>query len=168
MRPYKGIADLLEAWDGVEDAELWIAGMPRMDISPLRRAAPPNVRFVPRFITDAELPAFFGRADLLVLPYREVDQSGVLFTALAFGKPLLLSDAGGFPEIAATGAARTFPAGDAAALQAALRELLADRSALAEMARAARSAAEGPYSWQAVAARTLTLYESLLRQNRAR
>ncbi len=48
-----------------------------------------------------------------MLPYREIDQSGVLFTALAFGKPLLLSDVGGFPEIAATGAARIVPAGDA-------------------------------------------------------
>ena len=97
----------------IEDAELWIVGMPRMDIAPLLAAAPPNVRFVPRFIGDAELPAFFRRADLVVLPYREIDQSGVLFTALAFGKPLLLTDVGGFPEVAATGAARTVPPGDA-------------------------------------------------------
>jgi len=33
------------------------------------------VRFVPRFITDSELPAYFQRADLVVLPYREIDQS---------------------------------------------------------------------------------------------
>src|ERR1700682_51586 len=32
LRPYKGIDVLLEAWRGIEDAELWIAGMPRMDI----------------------------------------------------------------------------------------------------------------------------------------
>ena len=106
MRPYKGIDLLLEAWRGIDGAELWIAGMPRMDISALTAAAPPGVRFVPRFIGDDELPAYFRRADLVVLPYREIDQSGVLFTALAFGKPLLLSDVGGFPEIAATGAAR--------------------------------------------------------------
>jgi glycosyltransferase involved in cell wall biosynthesis len=168
MRPYKGIDLLLEAWEGIDDAELWIAGMPRMDISPLRAAAPPNVRFVPRFITDEELPTYFRSADLVVLPYREIDQSGVLFTALAFGRPLLLSDVGGFPEIAATGAARTFPAGDVSALQGSLRELLADRSALAGMAESARALAEGPYSWGAVAARTLALYESLLRENRRR
>ena len=110
MRPYKGIDLLLEAWRGIDGAELWIAGAPRMDISALRAGAPPGVRFVPRFIGDDELPAYFRRADLVVHPYREIDQSGVLFTALAFGKPLLLSDVGGFPEIAATGAARTFPA----------------------------------------------------------
>ena len=96
-----------------------------------------------------------------MLPYRETDQSGVLFTALAFGKPLLLSDVGGFPEVAATGAARTFPAGDAAALHTALRELLADPTALSAMAERARAAADGPYSWDEIARRTLELYGSL-------
>ena len=162
MRPYKGIDLLLEAWRGIENAELWIAGAPRMDISALRAAVPPGVRFVPRFIGDDELPAYFKRADLVVLPYREIDQSGVLFTALAFGKPLLLSDVGGFPEIAATGAARTFPAGDAAALRDTLRELLGDEQARSALANRARELADGEYSWQRIGQRTLALYESLL------
>ena len=40
--------------------------------------------------------------------------------------------------------------------------LLADPVALGEMARAARDAAAGAYSWDAVARRTLELYEALL------
>jgi glycosyltransferase involved in cell wall biosynthesis len=168
MRPYKGIDVLLQAWHGIEDAELWVAGMPRMDISPLRAAAPANVRFVERFITDPELPAYFQRADLVVLPYREIDQSGVLFTALAFGKPLLLSDVGGFPELAAAGAARVVPAGDPGPLHEALRELLGDPDARARLAAGARAAAEGEYSWERVARATLALYESLLRENSRR
>ena len=164
IRPYKGIDVLLEAWRGIDDAELWIAGMPRMDIAALRAAAPAGVRFVPRFIGDQELPAYFRRADLVVLPYREIDQSGVLFTALAFGRPLLLSDVGGFSEMAGTGAARTVPPGDAAALHAALVELLGDPSARARMAAAATAAAAGAYSWEAIGVRTLALYESLLRE----
>jgi glycosyltransferase involved in cell wall biosynthesis len=162
MRPYKGIDLLLEAWRGIKGAELWIAGMPRMDISALTSAAPPGVRFVPRFIGDDELPPYFRRADLVVLPYREIDQSGVLFTALAFGKPLLLSDVGGFPEIATTGAARIFPAGDRLALHDALEELLEDRATLSAMADSARASAAGEYSWDALARRTLALYERLL------
>jgi glycosyltransferase involved in cell wall biosynthesis len=162
MRPYKGIDLLLEAWRGIEDAELWIAGAPRMDISALRSGAPAGVRFVPRFIGDDELPAYFRRADLVVLPYREIDQSGVLFTALAFGKPLLLSDVGGFPEIAATGAARTFPAGDTDALHTSLRELLDDENARAKLAARAGELAHGEYSWAAVARKTILLYERLL------
>ena len=161
MRPYKGIDVLLEAWRGIDGAELWIAGMPRMDISALVAAAPPGVRFFPRFIGDTELPAFFRAASLVVLPYREIDQSGVLFTALAFGKPVLASDVGGFPEVAATGAARLVPAGDPRALHEALAELLADPGALAAMSESARAAAAGEYSWASVAERTLALYRSL-------
>jgi glycosyltransferase involved in cell wall biosynthesis len=164
LRPYKGLDVLLDSWHGIDDAELWIVGMPRMDISHLRDTAPANVRFVPRFVHDAEQPAYFARADLVVLPYREADQSGVALTALGAGVPLLLSDVGGFPELAATGAARTFPAGDVPALHAALRELLADPAALAVMSERARAAAAGPYSWDAIARRTLDLYETLRRE----
>jgi glycosyltransferase involved in cell wall biosynthesis len=162
MRPYKGLDLLLEAWRGVEGAELWIVGMPRMDIATLRAMAPPGVRFVARFISDSELARYFRRADLVVLPYREIDQSGVLFTALAFGKPLLLSDVGGFPEIAVSGAARTFPAGDAGKLHDALNGLLDDRDALAQLGEHARAAAVGQYSWEQIGRRTLELYDSLL------
>ncbi len=164
MRPYKGIDVLLQAWRGVdgqapiEDAELWIAGLPKMDISALQAAAPANVRFDPHFVTDDELPAYFERADLVVLPYLQADQSGVLFTALAFGKPLLLSDVGGFPEMEDTGAARIVPAGDAHALGQALRELLHDRAALTEMCVKARAAAHGRYSWETSARAHVELY----------
>lgn len=162
LRPYKGIDVLLEAWRGIDDAELWIVGLPKLDLAPLRAAAPPNVRFVPRFVADDEIAAFFGRADLVVLPYREIDQSGVLFTALAFGNPLLLTSVGGFPEVAAHGAAELVPPGDAAALHSALVRLLADPAARERLAAAARAAAAGPYAWSAIADRTLALYRSLL------
>ena len=69
------------------------------------------------------------RADLVVLPYRNIEQSGVLYTALAFGRPLVLSSVGGFPEIAEQGAARLVPPEDPEALAEALRELLADPAA---------------------------------------
>ncbi len=165
LRPYKGLDLLLEAFRQVEGAELWIVGNPRMEVEPLRAAAaaaPGRVRFVTRFIEDAEIPAIFRRADLVVLPYRDAEHSGVLYTGLAFGKPLVLSALGGFPEVAATGAARLVPPGDAAALAAALAELTADHTARERLARAAREAAAGPYSWDAIAAQTLALYQELI------
>jgi glycosyltransferase involved in cell wall biosynthesis len=161
LRPYKGIDVLLEAWRGIDDAELWIVGLPKMALAPLRAAAPSGVRFVPRFVADVEIPTFFRRADLVVLPYREIDQSGVLFTALGFGSPLLVSAVGGFPEVAATGAAELVAAGDPAALHAALVRLLEDPAARGRLAAAARAAAAGPYAWDAIAERTLALYRSL-------
>jgi glycosyltransferase involved in cell wall biosynthesis len=163
IRPYKGLDVLLEAWRGIEHAELWVVGPPRMDIEPLRAGAPPGVRFMPRFVPDAEIPAVMRRADLVVLPYRAIDQSGVLFAALAFGRPLLLTDVGGFPEVAATGAARLVPPDSAGALHDELVRLLGDAPARAALAAAARAAAAGPYSWDAIGRRTLELYEELRR-----
>jgi len=164
IRPYKGVDVLLEAWRELAPAaELWVVGMPRMDLGPLRAAAPPSVRWVPRFVSGAELAAVFRRADLGVLPYREIDQSGVLFTALAFGLPVVASAVGGFGELAATGAAELVPPGDPAALATALGALLADRQRRDGVAAAARRAAapDGPHGWDTIALRHLALYAEL-------
>ncbi|CAB4870227.1 MAG: glycosyltransferase [Actinobacteria bacterium] len=164
MRPYKGLDVLLDAWGDVTDAELWIVGRPRMDIEELRRQAPESVRFVTRFVDDREIPAIFAAAALCVLPYLEIDQSGVLATALAFSTPLLLSDVGGFPEVAALNAARTVPAGDPQALAAGISSLLRDPAALQALSDAGRSLATGDWSWERIA----ELHESLYRQVIAR
>jgi glycosyltransferase involved in cell wall biosynthesis len=161
LRPYKGLDVLLEAWRGIDGAELWVVGMPRMDTAPLRAAAPPGVRFVERFLPDAQVGALFRRADLAVLPYREIDQSGVLFTALGAGTPLVLSAVGGFPEVAAAGAAKLVAPGDPAAMHAAIARLLADPGARERLAAGARRAAAERYSWEAIAARHLALYARL-------
>jgi glycosyltransferase involved in cell wall biosynthesis len=157
LRPYKGLDVLLDAWrlaDKPAGARLWVAGMPRMPVS----IDAPDVDAALRFVSGSELAGAFRAADLVVLPYREIDQSGVLFTALAFGKPLLLTRVGGFPEIA--GAELVAP-GDPQALAEALTALLGDPAKLARMAEASRAAAAGPYSWDAIARRTLDLYASL-------
>jgi glycosyltransferase involved in cell wall biosynthesis len=165
LRPYKGLDVLLEAFREVEGAELWIVGNPRMDLEPLRSAASRctgTVRIVARFVDEAEIPALFRRADLVVLPYLDAEHSGVLYTGLAFGRPLLLSDVGGFGEVAAHGAARLVPPGDAGALAREIVALTADPSARAELAAAAERAAAGPYSWREAARRTMDLYRELL------
>jgi glycosyltransferase involved in cell wall biosynthesis len=166
VRPYKGVDVLVEAMRQVEGAELWVVGRPLGEsIERLRRLAPPNrVRFVDRYVADPELPAYFRRADLLVLPHRRVDMSGVLFAGLAFGKPMVLSDVGGFGELVGeTGAGRLVPPGEPEPLAAAISELLADRDEREALAGRAAAAAAGPYSWDRIAERTLALYEDVSR-----
>ena len=163
LRPYKGIDVLVEAWQGIEAAELWIVGAPRMDTASLRAAALPSVRFVERFVSEGEAAALFRRADLAVLPYREIEQSGVLFTALGFGVPLVLTDVGGFPDFAAAGAAELVPPGNAAALHDALADLLGDPARRATLAMAALRLADESHGWDAIARAHLALYDALLR-----
>src|SRR6202000_2601973 len=105
----------------------WIVGRPLSDLAALRAAAPANVRFVPRFVSDSEQAALFDRADLVVLPYARGARfgfSGVLATALGFGRAAVVSDVDGFAELVGLGAARAVPAGGAGALGEVLRELL--------------------------------------------
>ena len=162
LRPYKGIDVLLEAWQGVQVGELWIVGAPRMDIAALRASSPPSVRWVPRFVPDPELPAYLRRADVVVLPHRRVDQSGAAFAALAFGRPLLLSDVGGFRDLGAAGAACLVPPEDPDALRSELARLLEDSDVRERLAQRARMAAAGPYAWEGIGERTLALYRSLV------
>jgi glycosyltransferase involved in cell wall biosynthesis len=162
VRPYKGVDVLVEAFREVEDAELWVVGRPlEVSTEHLRLLAPrERVRFVDRYVSDAELPAFFRRADLLVLPHRNVDVSGVLFAGLAFGKAMVLSDVGGFRELVSEhGAGRLVPPGDPHALAAAINELLGNGDERRRLEAAAAAAAAGPFSWDRIAEQTAAVYE---------
>jgi len=166
LRPYKGVDVLVEAFQQMEGAELWVVGRPWMDVEPLKRAATrakAKIRFVDHFVPDEQVPAFFRRADVVVLPYRRIDQSGVLYTALAFAKAIVLSDVGGFSEVGRVdGAADLVAPGDPLALREALRRLIAQPGARAELEQRAATAAAGRYSWDDIARRTLELYEGLI------
>ena len=98
------------------------------------------------------------RAALVVLPYREIDQSGVLFDALGLGKALVLSEAGGFGEVEA---AAHVPVGEADALAAVLDRLLEDPAARADLEARATRAAATTYAWSDVAVRHEALYRAL-------
>ncbi len=166
IRPYKGTDVLLQAFSRIRGAELWIVGKPRMpmeELHALADRAPGRVRFIDRFIPDAEIPAFMRRADLVVLPYRNIEQSGVLYTALAFGRPLILSAVGGFSEIAERGAARLVPPEDPEALADAIEELIADRDTAASLAAGAEREAASISSWERIGESTVALYRDLQR-----
>src|SRR5215216_431235 len=163
IRPYKGAEVLVDAFRQIEGAELWVVGRPlEVSIEHLRRLAPPGrVRFVERYVSDAELPAYFRRADLLVLPHRNVDVSGVLFAGLAFGKAMVLSDVGGFRELAEHGAGALVPPGDPGALAAEIGRVLANSDERRRLEERAKAAAAGPFSWDRIAAQTASLYEQV-------
>jgi glycosyltransferase involved in cell wall biosynthesis len=52
-----------------------------------------------RYIPDAEVAYFYRCADLLVLPYRRIYQSGVVLEAMSYGSPVLVSDIPGMLEV---------------------------------------------------------------------
>jgi glycosyltransferase involved in cell wall biosynthesis len=52
-----------------------------------------------RYIPDDEVPLFYSKADLVVLPYREIYQSGAVLLAMSYNKPVLCSNLNSFKEI---------------------------------------------------------------------
>ena len=171
IRPYKGLDVLLDAWPAVRaavpDARLLIAGRvlgdPDGAARAERMAADPGTSVTAdlRFTPTEEFAGALLRADVVALPYRRIDQSGVLFAALALGRPLVASRVGGFAEVVEqTGAGACVAPGDPAALADALIAVLGDPERRAAMAAASRAAADGPFAWDAIAAATERVYAS--------
>lgn len=92
----------------------------------------PGVTVEPRWVPETELPTLLAAADLVVLPYREATQSGIVPQALAMGVPVVATPVGGLTEQLAAGggliareaSAPAFAEAVAAALEPATLEAL--------------------------------------------
>jgi glycosyltransferase involved in cell wall biosynthesis len=166
IRPYKGLDLLLAAWPAVREqvpeAVLLVHGRSLGGDADAARAlamADQGVVAEIRYASAGEFAGDLRRADVVVLPYRSIDQSGVLFTALALGRPVIATDVGGLGEVLGpTGAGVLVPPADPATLAAALAALLLDPARRAAMGEAARAAAAGEWSWGRAAAATEAIY----------
>ena len=111
IRPYKGLEYLIAAFSLllVQDAgyRLIIAGEQKKGsedyaelIEKLIHNGVTAGTIIPKFefIPDEDAELYFKAADLLVLPYKEIFQSGVLFLSYGFGLPVLATDVGSFRE----------------------------------------------------------------------
>lgn len=108
ITPYKGLEILVEAFQKSLSPEdnyrLLIAGRPEVASEagywyPIREALSEDVQkgrvlLRAEHIPDEETELYFKAADVLVLPYRGIYQSGILFLGFSFGLPALASDVG--------------------------------------------------------------------------
>lgn len=171
IRPYKGLDLLLPAFAEVQRAlpaaRLVVAGLPRPSFRPYARQIErlglgERVRTDLRYLPQTAMDDYLAAADLVVLPYRDASQSGVLGAALALDRPVVASATGGIPEMLAESAGEMLvPAGDVAALAGAMTRLLADRDRAAALGRRAGEAARARFSWSRCAASTAALYREL-------
>jgi beta-1,4-mannosyltransferase len=100
VRRYKGVTGLTEAFAQTAAAEpdwtLRIAGRPSTEELAAElhtaAAADPRVSLSLQFLSDAELVHEIGAAELVVLPYREMHNSGGALAALSLDRPVLVPD----------------------------------------------------------------------------
>lgn len=111
------------------------------------------------FIPNDELPLYFSAADVVALPYNRITQSGVILTAFSFGKPVVATRVGSFPETVLEGQnGYLVDPKDSYQLAEALRRILQDENKLAEMSRFTKIHADEKYDWNRIAAQTIRLY----------
>jgi len=170
IREYKGLDVLLRALpeiaQRVPDARLVVAGDPIDPVEPLQTLAAElgvaeRVEWRLRFVPREEVAALMAAATVAVLPYRQIDASGVLADALGHGRPTVVSDLGQVGEtVRRFGAGAAVPPEDPAALAAACVHLLGDPEALAA-AFAGVERARAALTWDAAAEAHERLYEGL-------
>lgn len=165
---YKGLAYLIEAMEHilvkVPDAKLVIAGT-GSDLERHRSVIEKNPNFIlyDRYIPNEEVAELFQKASIVVLPYIEATQSGVLAVAYSFGKPVVSSDVGSIAEVLInykTGI--LVPPKDVYKLAEAILYLLQNDSVRKEMGYNALSMAQKELSWQSVAFKHLNCYDELI------
>lgn len=178
IAPYKGVEFLADAFTKVAAREknlrLIIAGRPKgseaywaevlakINASSVRDRVILKIEYVP----DAETEIYFKAADILILPYTHIFQSGVLFLGYNFGLPSIAADVGALKDDIVEGETGfIFPPRDAKALAQAMEKFFASElfANLASRRANIREFAFEKYSWTKVARITTEVYARLLK-----
>ncbi len=105
IREYKNVPALIRAFRNIEDRDiiLCVAGRPNPDNigGGLHWAAgtDPRIRLHLQQVPKDRVQFFFSAADLVVLPYRDILNSGSALLALSFNRPVLVPDRGAMGEL---------------------------------------------------------------------
>jgi glycosyltransferase involved in cell wall biosynthesis len=180
--PYKGIEYLLGAFrllltDQQAKYRLIVAGEPKKGskeyLHEIQRSVERNfdqgqVTLRMHFIPDDEMELYLKGSDVLVLPYKEIFQSGVLFLAYSFGLPIVATDVGSFREDIVEGSTGFLcKPGDQAELAKAIETYFASDlyKNLKVRRRELKDYANANHSWHAVAELTRNAYAKMLERD---
>jgi D-inositol-3-phosphate glycosyltransferase len=177
ITPYKGLEYLIAAFRQLlarhEDYRLIIAGRPtgrEKYWTAIREAICEDIqrgRVLLRadFIPDDEAELYFKAADVLVLPYRQIYQSGVLFLGYSFGLPVLAADVGSLKdEIVEGKTGFVFRPEDPVDMARAIEQYFASDlfADLDSRRQDIRDCATERHSWDVVVQMTMCVYAGLL------
>ncbi len=116
-----------------------------------------------RYVPGSEVANYYSAADIVVLPYRRIYQSGVLLMAMSYGKPIVASDIEGMAEVVEDGAnGYLFPSGDADALADKLLEALSDYEGLRAVGEKGLAYVEEHHDWSEIGRVTAECYRSIV------
>lgn len=172
IREYKGLDMLLDAFEICirkgRPFRLVIAGAthsPELENRYNQRikqiSTDDSITFHASFIPSERVAAYFTACDVVILPYKEIDHSGIVHLAYSFGRPLITTDVGDFAEVIEDGkSGYLLKENNAECLSETMLEAFSNTTRLENMGDRARKLSETKYSWLEIAKRTGKLYES--------
>jgi glycosyltransferase involved in cell wall biosynthesis len=170
--PYKGLDSLIlaEPWiaQQIPEVRIVIAGEGE-DFAQYRRLMVHPERFLVlnRHISDTEVAEIFSQASVVVLPYIEASQSGVIPIAYTFARPVVGTTVGGLPEMIEDGVTGLLvPPSNVEKLASAIVTILRDDTQRTRMGRAGRRKIELECAPDVIARQTLDVYQSALLTDR--
>lgn len=169
---YKGLDYLLDAMKEIQkthEIKLLIAGSG--DLSPyhtkISKLDPRLVEIHNFFIPDSDVPKFFERAKIIVLPYIEASQTGIIPIAYAFRKLVIATSVGSIPEAVENGKTGILVRpGDSAALKTAIIDLINDKNKREIIAENGYLKMKNELSWDKIAKKMEKIYQKIITQRR--
>ncbi len=117
-----------------------------------------------RHIPDNEVDQFYSAASLVVLPYRQIYQSGVLLMAMSYAKPVLVSDLAGLKEVVTDNETGfIFKSLDPDSLAKKMRTIFSQAEHTMEVGENGFRLMATEYSWTRIGKLTLECYKAILR-----
>jgi len=166
IEEYKGLEYLITAVNEVSrhypNVKLIIAGAGNLD--KYRQLFWKNINFEVhnRFIPDDEVPIFFQRAKIIVLPYIECTQTGIIPIAYAFKKPVITTNVGSIPELVDDGKTGFIvPVMDPKALRNKIINLISDEHLRIKMGENAYIKMRKDMSWDKISDNLIKIYNKI-------
>jgi len=115
-----------------------------------------------KFIPHDEVEHYYGAADLVVLPYKKIYQSGVLMMSLSYGNPTLVSDLPSLKEVVTDmQTAFLFESENSISLAEKLNLILLDPEKLEQVRINGKELINTKYDWNEIGRQTKQAYQSL-------
>lgn len=164
ISPYKGIDYLINAVKRMTgDVQLIIAGGGTVYFPKSLYEGDCRITLINRYIDMSELYELISNCGIVVCPYTDATQSGVVMTAYSLYKPVIVTDVGGLPEMVDDGKTGfVIPRKSVEALYKVLEEIYSNPSILQTLSdNIKKKYLSGVGSWQAIANQYLSIYTNI-------
>ncbi len=115
------------------------------------------------FIPNEKVSELFQKATIVVLPYIEASQTGIISIAYSFKKPVIVTNVGSLPEVVENGKTGFIvPPKDQKKLAEAIIKLLSNNEKRKKMGENAYEMMQTELSWDSIAKKTIEVYKEII------